>query len=690
MSTMKIEQWEYKFTIATKYYQEFGHLNVPDKYLYDGINLGNWIYLQRKNYREGRLDANQIERLNAMNMIWDVLDENWERKYILAKKFYDANKSLLIPVTQQYENVYLGKWISHQRQNYAKGALSRAKIEKLEKIGMIWDASDSNIASSFPEQALFFYLRKIYPDAINRYTGLDCEIDIYIPSIKTGIEYDGFAWHQDLNKDLRKNKKLSKHGINIIRIRESGCPVIPVNEKCVVFDINRGYTNLHEVIVSLISYLWGSCDLDIDLIRDQMQITANYINIYNTQWERMYQIAKRMYEQTGSLTAGDSSELGRWLTNQRQRYKHNKVALTSDQILKLNNLGMVWNPQEDKWQKMYTLSEQYYAVNGNLNLTTNQLYENEKLGLWISAQRRKYKTNALSVKKIALLNQIGMIWDAQVDYDKCWEDMFLSAESYYQNHGDLRVNTRNSALGRWVNSQRLAYAKGELKQYRIDKLNSIGMIWDIYEADWEMMYNIAQRYYDEHKHLYIGSEEKYQGYNLGAWVKRQRTDKENLTPNKMHRLEAIGIVWRRNETKWAIMYQLAKEYYGQNGNLLVNTHSLYQGEKLGQWINHQRTDYMNRGTPKANIEFTEDRIVALEAIGMIWDVHEHQWSRMYDVAKRYYDLYGHVEMTANQEFEGIKLGKWLSNQRSSYRGYKGKRPLTLEQINRLNLLKMRW
>lgn len=687
---MNMEKWEHKFTIATAYYKEFGHLNVPDKFLYKGINLGNWIYLQRKNYREGKLNSNQIERLNAMNMVWDVLEVDWERKYSLAKSFYEANGSLLIPVTQQYENTYLGKWISHQRQSYAKGKLPQEKIERLEQIGMIWDASKSNIASSFPEQALFFYLSKIYPDAVNRHTDYDCEIDIFIPSIKTGIEYDGFAWHQDLKKDLTKNKKLQKHGIKVIRIREKGCPQLPTTENCIVFDINRSYTDLYDVLVSLITHLFGTCEIDIDLVRDQMQITANYINIYNSQWERMYQIAKNIYEQTGTLPIGTNSELGTWLSHQRQRYRHHGVALTSDQIQKLNDLGMVWEPHKDLWYKMYTIAAKYYAEKSNLDVTTNQMYENENLGSWISSQRTKYKVNKLSVKRIELLNQIGMIWDAQVDYDKCWEDMFLKAKDYYQKHGNLRVNTRNSALGKWINSQRTAYSKGELKQDRIENLNSICMVWDIYEADWEAMYCLAEQYFIEHKHLNIGAKEKYKGQNLGMWVKRQCDGKENLTSAQTHRLECIGIVWRRNETKWAMMYQLAKSYYELNGDLLVNTHSLFQGERLGQWINKQRTDYMNRGTQKENAEFTEERITALESIGMVWDVNNYKWNRMYDVAKRYYNLYGHLEVPADQEFEGIKLGKWLSNQRSSYRGYKGRKPLTADQIEKLNELNFKW
>ena len=690
MSIMNMEKWEHKFTIATAYYKEFGHLNVPDKFLYKGINLGNWIYLQRNNYREGKLNSNQIERLNAMNMVWDVLGEDWERKYNLAKKFYETNGSLLIPVTQQYDNTYLGRWISHQRQSYAKGKLPQEKIERLEQIGMIWDASKSNLASSFPEQALFFYLSKLYPDAVNRHADYGCEVDIFIPSIKTGIEYDGFAWHQDLKKDLTKNKKLQKHGIKVIRIREKGCPQLPTTENCIVFDINRSYTDLYDVLVSLITYLFGTCEIDIDLVRDQMQITANYINIYNSQWERMYQIAKNIYEQTGTLPIGTNSELGTWLRQQRQRYKHHGVALTSDQIQKLNDLGMVWEPHKDLWRKMYAIAAKYYVEKGNLDVTTNQIYENENLGSWIGRQRTKYKTNKLSTKRVSLLNQIGMIWDAQVDYDKCWEDMFLKAKAYYQKHGDLRVNTRNSTLGKWINSQRTAYSKGELEQDRIVKLNSIQMVWNIFEANWEAMYYLAEQYFIEHKHLNVGSTEKYKGQNLGMWVKRQCDGKENLTATQSHRLECIGIVWKRNETKWDKMYELASQYQQEYGNLLVNTHSTYRGEKLGEWINHQRTFYMRKGTEKENADFTDERIFALEAIGMVWDVNDYKWNRMYDIAKRYYDLYGHLEVPADQEFEDIKLGKWLSNQRSSFRGYKGRKTLSTDQIEKLNRLKIKW
>lgn len=57
--------------------------------------------------------------------------------------------------------------------------------------------------TSFPEQALFYYIYKVFPDAENRNTSAleGKELDIYIPSIRTGIEFDGKKWHAETTRD---------------------------------------------------------------------------------------------------------------------------------------------------------------------------------------------------------------------------------------------------------------------------------------------------------------------------------------------------------------------------------------------------------------------------------------------------------------------------------------------------------
>ena len=80
--------------------------------------------------------------------------------------------------------------------------------------------------TSFAEQALYFYIKKMFPDAINRALNIidnRMELDIYIPSIHCAIEYDGFFWHSQQKAKKRENKKYLKcleHGIYLIRIQE--------------------------------------------------------------------------------------------------------------------------------------------------------------------------------------------------------------------------------------------------------------------------------------------------------------------------------------------------------------------------------------------------------------------------------------------------------------------------------------
>ena len=57
------------------------------------------------------------------------------------------------------------------------------------------------------------------------------EIDIFIPSLNVGIEFDGLYYHGgNSSKDVKKNKKLEEIGIPLIRVREPGMLRISEND----------------------------------------------------------------------------------------------------------------------------------------------------------------------------------------------------------------------------------------------------------------------------------------------------------------------------------------------------------------------------------------------------------------------------------------------------------------------------
>ena len=85
---------------------------------------------------------------------------------------------------------------------------------------------NSSRLTSFGEQSIYYYIKKVYPDTLNRYNELfsnSMEFDVYIPSLKIAIEYDGGHWHQTEDEHKREIKKYNfckENNIILIRVKE--------------------------------------------------------------------------------------------------------------------------------------------------------------------------------------------------------------------------------------------------------------------------------------------------------------------------------------------------------------------------------------------------------------------------------------------------------------------------------------
>jgi hypothetical protein len=113
--------------------------------------------------------------------------------------------------------------------------------------------------TSVPEQLIFYYVHQLFSDAINNYKFNKTEIDIYIPSLKIGIEYDGEHFHRTktkYQKDIAKNELLHNNGITLIRVRENGCYKMEA-EKCIIYncDFSSDYRYLQPIITNILDYL---------------------------------------------------------------------------------------------------------------------------------------------------------------------------------------------------------------------------------------------------------------------------------------------------------------------------------------------------------------------------------------------------------------------------------------------------
>ncbi|MBE6015652.1 MAG: hypothetical protein E7241_09885 [Lachnospiraceae bacterium] len=134
------------------------------------------------------------------------------------------------------------------------------------------------LQTSFPEQALFYYVRQYFEDATNSdYAAIGAELDIYIPSKRIAIEYDGFNWHKNSSFEKEKNSLCQEKGIKLIRIREEG---LKLYEDCVCI-IRRNRTDkasLSLAILQTIEFLDPNSMPDIDIERDRIDILNNYLS----------------------------------------------------------------------------------------------------------------------------------------------------------------------------------------------------------------------------------------------------------------------------------------------------------------------------------------------------------------------------------------------------------------------------
>ena len=155
--------------------------------------------------------------------------------------------------------------------------------------------------TSFPEYALLYYLKKHGLETVHSYKENGYELDIYIPSLKVAVEYDGYYWHKDKKKnDLTKNRMCKRDGIKLYRIREE---LPSLFDSSLDYVVQKNQKDLPIVLQNVVGEIIGS-DVDIDLKRDFIAIenTRDYVEKERTLLLLNPQIAADWnYQKNGSL-----------------------------------------------------------------------------------------------------------------------------------------------------------------------------------------------------------------------------------------------------------------------------------------------------------------------------------------------------------------------------------------------------
>ena len=440
----RMEQaWERGYAAAREYRGEYGNLMVPVRYREkNGFALGEWIVYNRQRFLGSNLSTDRVERLEALGMVWDTVQDIWEQSYCAAVQYWLDHGTLEVPVKYTTpEGVALGVWLGSQRAAYKAGTIKPVQKAWLEALDV-----DGTNRNDRKWQAAY--------DAAARY--YQAHGDLNVPS--EYIDPDGVLLGKWVSRQRYAWQNPDRSSARLTPERKA--------------------------LLDQLGMVWQKPD----------------------SWQHRYELAAAYKAAHGSLElpaqyrTEEGIWLGSWLSRQKQLLQKGDKSLRGERVKALKELfrgeperrsGAVrtrarCSVRERNWLNNYRHAKAYAKRRGDLLVPASYVDETGfRLGVWISNLRAARKTRPdsfqVTPEHIAMLDEIGMQWDAR---EAKWQCALRRAGEYRAAHGDLTVPVNYKTedgfcLGDWIRRMRESYAAHDarLTPERVENLSALGMVW---------------------------------------------------------------------------------------------------------------------------------------------------------------------------------------------------------------------
>ncbi|MGA5292273.1 Helicase associated domain protein [Streptomyces pseudogriseolus] len=320
-----------------------------------------------------------------------------------------------------------------------------------------------------------------------------------------------------------------------------------------------------------------------------------------------------------------------------------------------------------------------------------------------------------------------------------WRRGIEAAVIYNRLHGDLKVpftyrvpggqdraveaegwpaSLAGFPLGQWIADNRRFYARGNMDAGRVEQLEKLGMVWSHFDVAWEEGLAAARGWAAEAGHLLAPLDATYQGYKVGIWLKNARAAARKaqeiehrraeglpvqssagaLSDERREQLEDIDPSWCPAwPVEWQRCFHLLRQHLETGGELPTEPGEVvHQGEDLGRWVRSVRLGWDNLTTVQ---QWMCEQVLGIEPAGedekpQPRRTQADKWAMNYEAAKQFYDREGHLRVPRkhierivvgeDQEERELRLGAWISNQRSRAA------TLSSERVEQLSAIGMRW
>ncbi|WP_425508192.1 helicase associated domain-containing protein [Streptomyces bathyalis] len=100
-------------------------------------------------------DPAMVAQWVSFNVI-DTERQDWARGWSALKRFVDREQHARVPYEHKEGAYPLGQWVAEQRRAYGAGQMSGARAERLEQLGMAWDAADAGFEENLAAARVYY------------------------------------------------------------------------------------------------------------------------------------------------------------------------------------------------------------------------------------------------------------------------------------------------------------------------------------------------------------------------------------------------------------------------------------------------------------------------------------------------------------------------------------------------------
>ena len=422
-------------------------------------------------------------------------------------------------------------------------------------------------------------------------------------------------------------------------------------------------------------------DIDSLLPGFSYKLSVAILEHSTASWEFSFGLLLEYFQQTGSsrvpvehMIRGFS--LGKWASSQRASYNLGQLRL--ERVQQLEALpNWTWDPISDQWQEMYSLLLTHIEGGGTSRLPpTFSLPNGERLGLWVSVQRRPNVGSTKSDERRKLLEAIpDWTWDP---FDTEWEETYAAMVAFSERTGTSRTprGHKESGFGidSWATNQRRSFKDGTLGAERLERLSKLpDWSWDPLNDDWDFCFKALQEYVKLNPKSPIPPKDMKldNGVLLYSWIHNQKNRHKlrKIMPTRVAMLETIpGWSWSgmQFEGGWDMGFEALKTYFTSVlTDIKLEQVTYGTGASLSEWIQTQRGQYR-----LGNLSI--DRIERLNGLpDWSWGVRDALLEQGVTQLETFMKAFGHLDVPHPYITpDAFRLGAWVSQKRVRYK--KGK------------------